>query len=62
MTDDNEKSTPKFKQAYDKKRQRIAVSFNLENEAEAAMYEYAQTLKFSVWAKDKLTQEMEMKK
>ncbi len=53
-----EKTTPDYKLRYDKKRERIAVSFNLEDENEAAMYEYGKTIVFSTWVKELMHKEM----
>lgn len=49
------------KARYDKKRMKTSVSFNMESPEEAAMYEYAKTKKFSLWAKAKLEEEMRSK-
>ena len=52
------KSTPDFKRAYDKKRAKIATSFNLEKDDERRMYAFAQSVTFSVWVKEKIAKEL----
>lgn len=55
------RSTPEFKRTYDKKRAKIATSFNLEKEDERRMYAFAQSVTFSVWVKEKIAEELGMK-
>ena len=46
---------------YERKRERMAVSFNMERVDEAALHEYAKTLNFSVWVKEQLALELNEK-
>jgi hypothetical protein len=61
-TNTTENSTPEYKQRYERDRERMATSFNLRNDHEKALYEYAKTLNFSAWVKSQLALEMEFKK
>lgn len=50
--------TPGWKRDYDKKRAKIGVSFNLENSEESRMYDFAKSVTFSQWVKNKIAQEI----
>lgn len=60
MTTEIEKDikTPGWKRSYEKKRTKIGVSFNLESSEESRMYEFAKSVRFSQWVKDKIAQEI----
>lgn len=48
------------KQVYDKESRKVKVaSFNILNHEEFDLFEYANSLNFSVWVKQKLKEEME---
>lgn len=51
--------TPDYKLRYDRKRERIAVSFNMEDKREAAMFEYGKSIVFSSWVKDLMGKHLE---
>lgn len=48
----------KAKDRYEKKRAKISVSFNLDDPDNVELLNYARTLNFSLWAKEKLRNEM----
>lgn len=51
------------KQVYDKESRKVkAASFNILNCEEFELFEYANSLNFSVWVKQKLKEEMENRK
>lgn len=54
-----EQSTPDYKLRYDRKRERIAVSFNMEDKREAVMFEYGKSIVFSTWVKDLMAKHLE---